>query len=66
MATARISRPRNSGFHPLDADWTKGRAAALRDASGQATSDLLRDGFGRTVSLRISAPLREPTSGGAL
>lgn len=27
---------RNTGFHPSDADWTKGRALALSDAEATA------------------------------
>ena len=42
---------KNTGFHPLDADFTRGRAEALADAESIARR---MDGLARKVSLAAS------------
>ena len=39
---------KDTGFHPHDADWTRGRAQALADAEGIARRQI---GMTRTVKL---------------
>ena len=40
---------KNTGFHPHDADWTRGRAQAIADAESIARR---QDGLSRPISLK--------------
>lgn len=49
---------KDTGFHPSDADWTRGRSLAIADADALARRQI---GLTRKVALATYQPQREET-----